>query len=203
MDPKDIVRKGYDRISYAYRSGEDDPACADYHAWLDELEPLLPGGGEAAILELGCGCGIPVARRLAEKYAYTGVDLSPVQVERARLAAPRGAFRCADMTGLAFPPASFDAILALYSLIHVPVEEQPGLLGKIAGWLKPGGWLLATTGWQAWTGQEEDWLGAPMYWSHAGKHTYLAWLAEAGLRVEWTRFIPEGQGGHVLMLAQK
>ena len=42
---------------------------------LDELLPLItrPGGERPAVLDLGCGCGIPVARRLASTCAVTGV----------------------------------------------------------------------------------------------------------------------------------
>lgn len=202
-DPKEMVRHGYDIVSYAYRADVEDRHCAAYHAWLDEMLPQLEPG--AAILELGCGCGLPVARRLAGTYAYTGVDLSAVQIERARRLVPLGLFRCADMTGLDFAPDSFGAVLAFYSIIHVPVAEQPGLLEDIAAWLRPAGLLMATLGETAWTGTEENWLdaGASMFWSHADKTAYLAWLEQAGLRVLWTRFIPEGDGGHLLVLAQK
>ena len=76
----------------------------------------------------------------------------------------------------------------------------------MAGWLQPGGYLLATVGHDRWTGTEEDWLGvagATMYWSHAGSTTYESWLIESGLSIHWPRFIPEGDGGHTLLLARK
>ena len=40
-----------------------------------------------------------------------------------------------------------------------------------------------------------------MYWSHADRATYVAWLEQTGFEVLWTRFIPEGTGGHTLVLA--
>src|SRR5205823_11044391 len=63
--------------------------------------------------------------------------------------------------------------------------------------------LLATVGSAAWTGIEDDWHGAPMYWSHADRDTYLRWLEELGFRILWTRFIPEGSGGHTLLFATR
>jgi hypothetical protein len=42
-----------------------------------------------------------------------------------------------------------------------------------------------------------------MFWDHAGRDTYLRWLRDDGLEVIWDRFIPEGDGGHVLVLARK
>jgi SAM-dependent methyltransferase len=205
MDPKKIVRDGYDVVSHAYRGDEEDASSAQYHAWLDELLPLIPPGPKPAVLDLGCGCGIPVARRLAKTFAVTGVDISPVQIERARGLVPEATFLCQDMTALSFTPGSFAAIVAFYAIIHVPLAEQPVLLGMIYRWLIPGGLFMATLGQQAWTGTEENWLdaGGRMYWSHAGAETYREWLEAAGFQVRWTRFIPEGSGGHMLFLCEK
>lgn len=104
-----------------------------------------------------------------------------------------------------FPPGSFDAVVCLYALIHMPFDEQPRLLRRIAGWLRPGGWLLATTGQDAWTGSEDNWLGghATMWWSQADAATYRSWLQQAGLEIIDQRFVPEGDGGHALFWARR
>jgi SAM-dependent methyltransferase len=207
MDPKDIVRQGYDRISYAYRGDAfepDDPAQQPYVAWIGELIARMPAGG--CVLDLGCGNGVPADRLLVDAgYAVHGVDISPVQVARAGAAIPGARYTCADMATVDWPEGAFDAIVCFYALIHVPVAEQPALLERMAHWVRPGGHLLVTVGHRAWTGTEEGWLvdGATMYWSHADEATYLAWLAESGLTVLWARFVPEGDGGHTLVLATK
>jgi SAM-dependent methyltransferase len=140
---------------------------------------------------------------LAERFEVTGVDISPVQVERAKRLVPAAQFFCQDMSQAEFPPERFAAIVSLFAIIHVPVNEQPDLFPKLSRWLRPGGYLLATVGTRAWTGTEENWHGAPMYWSHADRDTYLEWLEAAGFEVIWTRFIPEGDSGHTLLLAKK
>jgi SAM-dependent methyltransferase len=208
-NPKDIVRDGYDRISREYRDdagrGPDQDRVGrpegrpDYEAWLAELMPLLEDGD--AVLDLGCGCGVPATAILAERYSVTGVDLSPVQIARARWLVPAANFECADMSSVDFPPQSFAAIVSFFAIIHVPVEEQPAILQKIHRWLRPGGYFLGTVGSGAWTGRESDWHGAPMYWSHADRATYVAWLEQLGFDILWARFIPEGTGGHTLILA--
>jgi 2-polyprenyl-3-methyl-5-hydroxy-6-metoxy-1,4-benzoquinol methylase len=201
MDPKDQVKHGYDAVSYAYRP--DDAGDAEYGLWLGELAPRLPEG--AHVLDLGCGCGIPASRWLVDHgFIVTGIDLSPVQIERAQRLVPGADFRCADMTQIDFPDRTFDAIVCFYSIIHVPLPEQPALFNAMHRWLKTGGWLLASVGSRPWTGTEDDWLGAgaTMYWSHEGTETYLRWAREAGFRIEWQRFIPEGEGGHTLLLAE-
>jgi len=203
VNPKDVVRTGYDAVSYAYRADTEDNDCAEYLEWLEQLVPSLQPG--AAILDLGCGNGIPVARRLAEAFEVTGVDISPVQIERASRNVLQSRFICADMAGVSFAPESFDAVVAFYSIIHVPVEEQPSLFRNLHSWLRPGGYLMATVGSRAWTGYEHNWLGSgvAMYWSHADEVTYNAWLVDAEFEVLWTRFIPEGKGGHTLVLARR
>jgi len=195
------VRRGYDLVSQAYRA--DDASEGEYAAWLDLLEARVPP--PAKVLDLGCGCGVPVARRLAPRYEVTGVDFSPVQIERARTLVPRATFVCADMTTVEFPDATFDAVVCLYAIIHVPLAEQPKFLRNIARWLRPGGVLIATVGEGAWTGTEMDWLGVPggaMWWDHADAQTYRRWFEDAGLVIDEERFVPEG-GGHRFVLASK
>jgi SAM-dependent methyltransferase len=200
--PKEIVRRGYDALSYLYRGDAEEPEL--YAIWLAQLQERVPAGG--AVLDLGCGCGVPLARDLAASgYAVTGVDLSVVQIERARRLVPTARFVCADATQIRFPRSSFDAVVSLYAVIHMPLDEQPSLLGRIGRWLRPGGWLLATTGHSAWTGTEDHWLGgeAPMWWSHADAATYRDWIEQAGLSVVAREVISEGDGVHALFWARR
>jgi SAM-dependent methyltransferase len=196
----DVVRAGYNAVSRRYRGDGDSPD--EYRRWLADLRNRLPGRGD--VLDIGCGCGVPVARALsAAGHRVIGVDISDVQIERARGLVPAATFIRADVTRLRFPPGSFDAVVCLYALIHMPRGRQPRLIERIAQWLRPGGWLLATTGQRAWTGTEDHWLGgpAPMWWSQADAATYRSWLRAAGLEVTDQRFVPEGATGHALFWA--
>ena len=201
-DESDLVRKGYDALSYRYRA--DDADEGRYAPWLAALRTRLPAGGP--VLDLGCGCGVPVARSLAAAgYQVTGVDISEVQIGRARRLVPAGTFIRADASTVTFPAASFDAVVCLYALVHMPLRAQPELLRRVAGWLRPGGWLLTVTGEREWTGTEDNWLGGPaaMWWSHAGADTYRAWLEQAGLQITAQEFVPEGDSGHALFWARR
>lgn len=202
-DPKELVRRGYDSLGDRYRA--DDVANGSYAPWLAALRARTPPGD--AVLDLGCGCGIPVARSLAQAgYRVTGVDVSWVQLRRARRLVPTARFLHADATRVAFPAEAFDAVVCLYVLVHLPLQEQPVLLRRIAGWLRPGGWLLGSGAAQGpWTVIEDGWLGgpAPMSWSHADAVTYRAWIQAAGLRVTEQEVIPEEKGGHVLFWARR
>ncbi len=205
--PKKIVQEGYDKVSHAYRADVLDPndeSYQKYKAWVDEFAQHLQKG--RAVLDLGCGNGIPSTQLLAENFHVTGVDISPVQIERAKERVPNAEFICADMSEISFAPASFDAIVSFYAIIHLPLEEQPQLLAKMHTWLKDEGYLMLITGHNAWTGEASNWLGVEggdMFWSHTDRDTYLQWLTEAGFHVVWDRFIPEGEGGHTLFFVKK
>jgi SAM-dependent methyltransferase len=201
-DPKEVVRRGYDALSLRYEQAYG--ADTKYGLWISELRQRLPSGG--AVLDVGCGCGIPVARDLVGAgHSVTGVDISEVQIRRARQLVPGATFLQADVTAVDFPATCFDAVVALYALIHIPLGEQPGLLERITAWLRPGGLFPATMGYRAWTGIEENWLGggAAMWWSHADATTNRAWIARAGLMVEREEFVPEGDGGAALFWARR
>jgi ubiquinone/menaquinone biosynthesis C-methylase UbiE len=201
-DPKAVVRRGYDLVSHAYRTDDADEGL--YTDWLEMLETRIAPG--SSVLDLGCGCGVPVARRLARRYSVTGVDFSPIQIARARQLVPTATFVCADMTTLRFPNESFAAITCFFALIHLPLDEQPTLLTDVGRWLQPGGLFAASVGHKVWTGRVKDWLGVTggdMWWSQADAETYRRWLADAGLRLELERFVPEDSGGHTFVLARR
>ncbi|MFD9397024.1 class I SAM-dependent methyltransferase [Streptomyces sp. NPDC060000] len=202
-DPKEVVRRGYDVLSEHYERAFGSET--KYGSWIGELLGRLPETG--TVLDIGCGTGVPVARSLvAAGHRVTGVDISQVQIRRARELVPGADFIRADATTLELPQGSFDAVVCLYALIHVPVEEQPALLERIASWIRPGGWFLSTTGHRAWTGTDENWLGggAAMWWSQFDAATSRAWLVQAGFDVAHEEFVPEGDsGGHVLFWARR
>ena len=202
------MRSGWNRVSYRYRPRRASSDCfghleRDYRAWLDPIGKALPRG--SLVLDLGCGNGIPAARILSQRFRVTGVDLSDVQVRRARRLVPKARFVRADISEVDFPPSSFAAVISLYALIHVPREEHRPIFRKVAEWLVPGGWFLATLGHSTYEGRESAWLGsdAPMLWSHYDAATYRRALDAEGFRIVREEFIPEGDGGHQLFLARK
>ena len=179
------VESGYDRMAEQYLATKnpEDPLAI---AALEDLTSFLPP--EAAVLDLGCGAGVPVTRWLADRgYVVTGVDVSARQLELARRTVPESTFLKADMTEVVFAPETFDAVVAFHSIIHVPRTEHPALLQSIHRWLRPGGTLLATMTVTDYEGREEDWegWGAPMVWSHYGRSANVAMLREAGFEIRY------------------
>jgi SAM-dependent methyltransferase len=133
-----------------------------------------------------------MTRALAEGRDVTGVDISATQVELARRNVPAATFVHADMTSMAFEPASFDAIVAFYSLTHVPRDDVPPLLSRIRDWLRPAGTFLATMGVEDDPGTiERDWLGVDMFFSHFSARKNRRLVEEAGLVVDSAEVLPE------------
>jgi cyclopropane fatty-acyl-phospholipid synthase-like methyltransferase len=194
-DPKAIVAEGYDRIGQQYLEWSAQEPSPVRLRWLRRATELIPPG--ASVLELGCGAGVPMTRTLAANRRLTGVDISAEQVRRARENVPEASFLLADMTALEFAPASFDAVVAFYALTHVPRDEQPALIRRIAGWLRSGGVFLATMGADASPDEvEDDWLGVPMFFSHFGARRNVRLIEEAGLGIEESRVQAEPGDRH-------
>ena len=180
---KRLVERGYDRVAESYLATKDlqDPLALSA---LEEMAGDLPPG--APVLDLGCGAGIPATRWLAGRgFAVTGVDISERQLELARKLVPSATFLKADMTELDLEPETFDAVVAFHSIIHVPREEHPALLGRIHTWLRPGGLFLAILTITEVDGEDPDWegWGAPMRWSHHDAQTNRRMLLEAGFEI--------------------
>lgn len=181
MVDKEIVRAGYDEVAgtYAEQRTEDTAVTDVFAAFLGSL----PGG--ARLLDAGCGQGTPVLDRLDAGATRIGVDLSRGQLRRARENAPDASLAQGDMTRLPFASGSFDAVTALYSLIHVPEGDHQTAVDEFARVLGPGGRLLVVEGANEWSGTNPDWLeaGAEMQWHIAGPAATREHLRSAGFEI--------------------
>ena len=157
-----LVRSSYNTCADAYsaqRSAEEK-----------ELELLSDDLREgSAILDVGCGAGIPVSLRLSTRFRVTGVDISDRMIELARTNVPKGRFIRSSILEVDFAESSFDAIVSYYALFHILRREQPKLFRQFYRWTKPGGLFLASyaTGGHGVPGYtEDDFFGSRMYWSN-------------------------------------
>ena len=199
-DYKAVVRRGYDVCAASY----DESRRTEPGTELRGLTGRLNDGD--AVLDIGCAAGVPIARLLAARYRVTGVDISPEMVSLARRNVPTGSFLCADIMAVSLPPSSFDAVVALYSVFHLPRAEHQGLFQSVHQWLKPGGYLLCTLSHHSEEGYTEpDFFGATMYWSNYGLAEYVDILTNAGFAVIETRStLCDGvEEDHPLVLAQR
>ena len=192
-DPHRIVASGYDRMADRYEAWAatiESPLAA----WLEELLERLPPAAE--VLELGCGGGTGASPELAARARLTGVDVSAEQVRRARRRLPAAQFLQADILSLELPQASFEAVVAIFVLNHVPRAELPRLLGRVGQWLRPGGLFLGTFGVSGTEGLQDDFLGVPMFFGSLTEDETLAAVLGAGLEPVRNEVVAQDEGEH-------
>jgi cyclopropane fatty-acyl-phospholipid synthase-like methyltransferase len=191
--PAEIVATGYDAVASAYAELERPGAAWPRLEWLDALLDDLPAA--AHVLDVGCGNGLPATRAIAEHCHATGVDVSAVQVERARRNVPQATFLRGDVLELDIAPASFAAIAAFYALDHVPRSRHAELLGRFHDWLEPGGLLLFCVEPDDCPDMVATWLGTPMFFSSHDAGTSRRLVAEAGFTIEREAVERQLEGG--------
>lgn len=87
------------------------------------------------------------------------------------------------MLALDFENGEFDAVVGLYSILHLTKTDQVVVMEKIRGWLKPGGFFVGNF---ALTGSEETgtWIGGQkMFWGGWEKEEWLELLRNGGFEV--------------------
>ena len=109
------------------------------------VERLLPKP-LGQVLDLGCGPGTFLGR-LEEPFADgLGIDLADPQIEYARRTYARSglSFRQGDVRELV-GGSSFDAVVSVEVIEHLPPAEANGFLRTIWSLLRPGGTVILTT----------------------------------------------------------
>ena len=203
---KRLVADGYDEIAAKHEEWRKRSPKDYMIAHLDRVTQGLSDGDR--VLDLGCGSGVPYGRYLSERFDVVGVDISPGQLKLGRELESGPEFLLADMASLPLRPGSFDAIAALYSVIHVPREQHVELWADLFALLQPERRLFVVLGTTEWVGTESDWLvpGVEMYWSQFDSDTSCRMLEDAGFRILTTELIPDplGDGGlHLYVVAAR
>ena len=169
--PAAALEAAYDALAADYEAGRDQFDMTQvFEPFYRRLVANRPDGGH--LLDLGCGAGEPMARLFIERgWRVTGVDLSQGMLSLAEQQVPEMTRVLSDMRACNFPAESFDAVILVYSLFHVPHEDHPALFAKLFRWLNPGGRLLFTYATKDYTGQDEfegykEFLGRPLFYSH-------------------------------------
>jgi ubiquinone/menaquinone biosynthesis C-methylase UbiE len=135
-DSYDLVA---DQLADAWRD-EMDAKPYD-RAMLSAFAELIRADGNGPVTDAGCGAGRITGWLHKAGLAIDGVDLSPGMLAAARRDYPDLRFAEGDMLHLDLPDASRAAIVAWYSIIHLPRERVPDAFAEFRRVLKPGGYL--------------------------------------------------------------
>lgn len=144
MDPQKLLdhQSSYDRIAQDYATHiYDELNCKPLDRMLlDDFASRLNGSGP--VCDLGCGPG-HVARYLHDRgLDVFGLDLSPGMLDQARKLNPGIQFRQGNMLSLDAPNSSWAAVVAFYSIVHIPKSDIPQAFREISRALEPGGLLF-------------------------------------------------------------
>jgi SAM-dependent methyltransferase len=133
----------FDQVAIEYCRKDLAPASrrARRHRLLRTFA-ALPRLVRPKVLEAGCGGGFSATYLRSQVGSYQGLDYSEKLIELARRinAGPDDHFEVADVMAFT-PPAPVDVVFMIGVLHHMP--DVAGALRRMAGWLRPGGWLVA------------------------------------------------------------
>ena len=137
---------------------------------------LLPKG--AHILDLGCGSGRDSLCFLQKGFQVTAVDGSEELAKFASELIGQGVV-VADFKDLVLPKASFDAIWASASLLHVHSEALPGILAKVIDLAKPGAIFYMSFKYGAYEGERTG-----RYYTDLNEERFAEFLLKSGRSLE-------------------
>lgn len=133
----------------------------------------------AAVLDLGCGHGLPVSEVLIDEgHPVYGIDASPTLVTAFRRRFPGMSVACEPVQSSGFFERKFEGVVAWGLIFLLPPGEQSGLIQRVSEVLTEGGQVLFTAPWQV-AKWEDVMTGGPSV--SQGADGYRAALEQAGL----------------------
>ena len=196
MDAGHDKSNGYEEIASIFipgrgrnRSGVGASAVAEWASTLSD---------GAAVLDLGCGTGVPISQVLIRRgFQVYGVDAAPSMIAAFRENFGNVPLECAAVEDSNFFGRTFDAVVAWGLFFLLGDEAQLSLIAKIAAVLPSGGRLLFTA-----PAQICSWLDAMTGRTSIslGHEAYRRALAAEGMELVGTR---KDEGENFYYLAWK
>lgn len=178
-DLSERIISHYERHALAWDADRRNAGWNDKR-WLDQFVEALPHG--AAILDLGCGAGDPIARHLAEAgFRVTGVDASPTFISLCRSRMPDQEWIVGDMRSISLGKR-FDGVLAWDSFFHLKPDDQRKMFPLFAEHASASALLMFNTG-PAYGEAIGSYRGDPLYHASLDAAEYRALLAASGFEV--------------------
>ncbi len=168
--------------------------------WLDRFRALLAPG--AAILDLGCGSGEPIARHLIESgHAVTGVDSAPSLIRLCQARFSEHTWLVSDMRRLDLG-VRFAGILAWDSFFHLTPDDQRAMFAVFRAHAASGAALMFTSG-PVHGEAIGAYRGESLYHASLDAEEYAALLAAYDFEVVAHVAEDVTCGGHTVWLARR
>lgn len=140
---KELERDGWQRNApfYDRRAGQLTQAVVKVALERVNLAPRM------RLLDVCCGPGYGAGEAAARGAEAVGIDIATAMIAEARTRFPAATFREGDAETLDFPDSSFEAVICLFGLLHLPEAEkavaeafrvlQPGARYAFSVWSVP------------------------------------------------------------------
>jgi SAM-dependent methyltransferase len=182
------TRNSYDAVAASY--AEETRDLLDRRIYVRAgvvlFAELVRAIGGGPVADVGCGPGHTTALLRELGADAFGIDLSPAMIENARREHPGARFEVGSMTDLRLADESLAGVLAWWSLIYIPDEAVPDVLGQFLRVLRPGGVLAV--GFHVGNESKVETVDGDQtlqaYVHHRQPSRVAGWLREAGFTVE-------------------
>ena len=202
---REIVKEGYENGHYLEKFRSGKTMNETQMQFLQRLVALVPPLG--TVIDLGCGSGVPFDRYLVDNgLQLVGYDFAEKHIREAKRNVPEAIYKEADFTNFECDAGNTDAILALYSIFHIPKEEHKALFSKMWRALKPGGVVLMTLGTDRTEHKDSDFCDAKrMLWSNYKPEYYRQMLSDLSFTILHEQFesFQGDKENHYWVLIQK
>jgi len=164
---------------------------------LEEFLGYLPKNPR--ILDVGCGAGEPVAKFLIENGCLvTGIDISERMLEIAKNLVPNATFQKQNIMQMSFSENSFEGVVSVYSMFHIPREKHQEVFLKFRQILTKDGMVLLTLATKEYTGFDEfdgelEFLDQKLPYSHDNPKVALKKLTNSGFEIVSDKLITNGR----------
>ena len=202
ITPDEIGRR-YNEIAHIFEQKRSLTIGVDYaDKFLRLLVSHFKRPESCTVLDIGCGTGIPLTRRLASSGArVVGLDISSTMIEKARENVLNADFMIGDIVTTRFD-IKFEGVFAWDSLFHLPLARQEEVIRKIVGWLDTDGVFLFTAGGD-YGELVSEMFGKTFYYSSLSAEQYENILAEENCRVIIHEIDDPGSAGHRVICCRK
>jgi ubiquinone/menaquinone biosynthesis C-methylase UbiE len=203
MDENEIIRivaDSYNEIAKKYDAWR---IVDKFNDLLEKFVSYLPQGG--SVLDAGIGSGIPSARFLLDAgMKVSGVDISDTMLDMAKKNVPEAVLYKKNIMEVdnTFPENTFDGIISVFTLFHIPRKLHADVFEKFTAILKPSGILMINNG----TSDSEgfsDFFGSTMFWSNFNPEKTLQLVKDAELEIIFAESLIRGGERQFWIFAKK
>lgn len=168
---------GWDAVSDQFMAIRSKVGASLVLTWAKDRLPR-----SAAILDIGCGSGVPIAQALAEDgFSVWGVDASPSLISAYRRNLPDMPAACEPAQESPFFDRTFVGVVTIGLVFLLDKGDQRKLLTNVANVLEPGGRFLFSAPREVCRWKDTLTERASM---SLGADAYAAHLTSVGLRLD-------------------